>query len=59
MKFFKCFCLDGDTCGIMAIREVNLVTRVHILNKAVHISPGANTLGEGMYSTILPLAMNK
>ena len=38
---------------------MDTATRVQILDVAVCISYGANTLGKGMYPTILPQAMGK
>ena len=38
---------------------MDMVTQVQILDKAVCISYGANTLGKGMHPTILPPATGK
>ena len=39
--------------------EMDMVTQVQILDKAVCISHSANTLGKGMNPTILSPAMSK
>ena len=40
-------------------QEMDMATRIQILDMADFISHSANTLGKGMNPTILPLAMDK
>ena len=50
----------GGVCGLMvAIIEMNMLTSVQILNKAINISYSANTFRKGMNPTIFPPSMGK
>ena len=44
---------------MVTIKEMDIVTQVHILNKAVCISHSTSTLGKDMNSIILSPAMDK
>ena len=45
--------------GWLSSSEICTGVQVQILDKAAKISLCTNTLAKGMYSTILPLAMDK